>query len=345
MPLARLGDSSTWFYTARVPKDSRFIYGFVLADTPPVIPARAPGPDDVRTVVRDPENPSRFLGMSFVEMPSAPKGPLWHEAGAPRGRFTTEKLQSKALGEEREVVVYIPPGAEGPPGGTQAGKAPFPLLLAFDAEAYGGGAQESSIPLPALVDRLVEMKELPPTVVALVPNLPGRRGADLEMSARFAEFIANEVIPLLRKKYGVDPHPEKVTLTGSSDGGLASAWIALRYPKVVGNVLSQSGAFWVSPGLDEFPWPFDLEPGALIREFAKAPLKDIHFYLEAGKFEGHLLDSNRRMRDVLVAKGYSVTYREFSGGHDYFSWRESIAGGLVALAASRVGPAQGSLHH
>jgi hypothetical protein len=35
---------------------------------------------------------------------------------------------------------------------------------------------------------------------------------------------------------------------------------------------------------------------------------------------------------VLKAKGYSVQYSEFCGGHDYVSWRGSFADGLMALA-------------
>ena len=44
-----------------------------------------------------------------------------------------------------------------------------------------------------------------------------------------------------------------------------------------------------------------------------------------------LLGDNRRMRDVLEAKGYSVKYVEYSGGHEYTWWRVTIADALIAL--------------
>ena len=44
-----------------------------------------------------------------------------------------------------------------------------------------------------------------------------------------------------------------------------------------------------------------------------------------------MLEPNRHLRDVLRLKGYSVTYSEYNGGHDYACWRGSLAGGLVAL--------------
>ena len=36
-------------------------------------------------------------------------------------------------------------------------------------------------------------------------------------------------------------------------------------------------------------------------------------------------------RDDLHVAGYDVAYQEYSGGHDFFWWRETLADGLIAL--------------
>ena len=36
--------------------------------------------------------------------------------------------------------------------------------------------------------------------------------------------------------------------------------------------------------------------------------------------------------DVLTAKGYTVSYQECNGGHEYLCWRGALAGGLLYLA-------------
>jgi enterochelin esterase-like enzyme len=40
-------------------------------------------------------------------------------------------------------------------------------------------------------------------------------------------------------------------------------------------------------------------------------------------------------RDVLPAKGYVVQYQQFVGGHDGFSWRGTLADGLIAVLGTR----------
>lgn len=124
---------------------------------------------------------------------------------------------------------------------------------------------------------------------------------------------------------------------GSSLGGLGAAFCAFHHPGVLGAVLSQSGSFGYYPGWETDSGRTDSSPfGWLIRKFVTTRKLPIRFYLEAGMFETAvprgLLADNRRLRDVLEAKGYALTYSEFAGGHDYLNWRGSLADGLIALA-------------
>jgi enterochelin esterase-like enzyme len=133
---------------------------------------------------------------------------------------------------------------------------------------------------------------------------------------------------------------------GSSLGGLTAAYCAFHHSQVFGNVLSQSGSFWYAPW-EQTSVRFDLEPGAFIREVIAGAHVPVRFWMEVGMYElggGPLLGAsqlaqNRHLRDILSVKGYDVNYHEYSGGHDYATWRGSLADGLIALFGA---PASGS---
>jgi enterochelin esterase family protein len=107
----------------------------------------------------------------------------------------------------------------------------------------------------------------------------------------------------------------------------------LRYPHLFGNVLAQSGAFQFPPERKKGA------PASLMQAYARSPRRSLRFYLDGGTHETVLADnmpvsllgSVRHMRDVLVAKGYPVTYVEFEGGHDYACWKGTLADGLIHL--------------
>jgi len=126
-------------------------------------------------------------------------------------------------------------------------------------------------------------------------------------------------------------------VTGSSAGGLAAAHAAFRHPEVFGNVLSQSGAFWRgNEGTNGEPYEW------LTSRYAEAPRRDVRFVLEVGARETaralggaapSILESNRRLRDVLVAKGYPVAYAEVpDAGHGPEFWKLRLPEAIAALA-------------
>ncbi|MBO3743883.1 hypothetical protein [Actinoplanes flavus] len=45
------------------------------------------------------------------------------------------------------------------------------------------------------------------------------------------------------------------------------------------------------------------------------------------------LDACRDMHAALLDRGFPVTFREFSGGHDYVNWQHNFAEAILATCA------------
>lgn len=331
-PLARLDATELWYRTEQLPVDARFTYTFMhnyvnLAPGEKVeeLPQKV-----MQQARRDPFNPAAFPPGSIAaiaELPAAPPQPwLKPNPDAPRGEFKAEKFKSAVLNEERSIQIYTPPGYN-------ANGKPYPLLIYLDGEAA-----PLAIPLPVILDNLTASGKIPPLMALTIANVNVRtRMRDMAFSTNFADFIAKELVPELRKRYAITADPQQTVLGGFSGGGLAAAWVAMRHPQVVGAVLSQSGGFWLFEGatMETIPDLTFIETGWLTRQYATAPRLPLRFYLEVGTLEqsvtGNLVLENRRMRDTLTARGYPVTYSEYNGGHDALCWRGSIADGLIAL--------------
>lgn len=244
----------------------------------------------------------------------------------PAGNVEKKRIKSELLKNERDLSIYTPPGyrRDGPPNG---------LLVVFDEGSY-----LTLVPTPAILDNLLWEKRIAPMVAVLIANPDQEtRTRELPPNPDFADFLNNELIPWIRANYNITKDPGQVVVAGSSFGGIASVYAGLRHPETFGNVLCQSGSFWWSASKPE---PY-AEPNFLAKEFVKSPKLPLRFYMDAGSFEvdlngggGAILEPSRHMRDVLLAKGYEVHYQENVGGHDYLSWRGSLADGLIALVGN-----------
>ena len=102
-------------------------------------------------------------------------------------------------------------------------------------------------------------------------------------------------------------------------GGLMALYAGLRAPAVFGRVLSQSAALYMS------------KPDSVVFDLVRhGPIPPLRTWMDVGRYEW-LLDSNRRMRKLLLERGYDVVYQEYNGGHNYPAWRNQLGQGLEAL--------------
>jgi enterochelin esterase family protein len=61
-------------------------------------------------------------------------------------------------------------------------------------------------------------------------------------------------------------------------------------------------------------------------------MRPLKIWRDVGKYDlPGLLESNQRMKDMLIQKGYPLAYREYNAGHNYAAWRDEIWRGLEAL--------------
>jgi enterochelin esterase-like enzyme len=301
-----LAGTDVWFRTYEVRNDARFTYMLSENDSLRLMTSANRG----STPVVDPLNPRIFrTGQSYLELADAPAFLPENEASM-KGTLEVARFPSAASGNEYTAQVYLPPGyqREGPT---------HPLVVVLD-----GGVYTSTIPSPSILDTLIARGRLRPIVAVFLDTSFGRASA-LSCSRPFSDILATEVVPRVRTAYRAGLDRRETAVAGSSLGGLASSCAAIAHPDVFGNVLSQSGSYW---------WTPDAEPEWLTREVRQAPAPPVRFFMEVGAMEiPEQLETNRRFRDALLARGATVSYREFNGNHSYLPWRAGLADGLVAL--------------
>ena len=310
----RLGKTKLFFVTQVVANDARFNYGFTFFKLNKTGPN---GEIETRDVVHS------YDGL--VVMPNAPKQSyIIEKENVSKGKVSELSIKSSFLNEERKITVYTPSNYNE--------KLPHNLLIVFDGESYGGRVgRRARIPTPTILDNLITENKITPTIAVLVWNM-GKRGKDL-ISENFSDFIAKELIPWARSNYNIHPKASNIIVAGSSRGGFAASYIALNNSDIIGNVLSQSGSYWIKGTKDENHWIYPKDEGKLIKAYKKSEKLSIKFYMDVGLYDAgaSMLGMNREFRDILEIKGYEVDYNEFNGGHSYVNWRGTFSDGLISL--------------
>lgn len=329
--LEKLPNTNVWFRTYKLRNDGRFTYYISPNDSLlPVAQRRGRYWDTWRA---DPLNPRHFVMhedrdyvRSLVELSGAARIP-WLEAkpNVPKGRSKQFHVGSKILGEERSFWIYTPPGYS-------TDGQPYDLLVLFDGDSYA-----LDVPTATIIENLLEAGRIRPLVVLMVDQKD--RNVELACNERFTNFVAQEMVPWVRAHYHVTSSAAKTTIGGQSFGGLAAAFAGLRHPEVFGNILTTTAYFEWDPQEKSAADAEDLEYEWIIRQFAASPKLPLRFVITAGLFDWggdttpqpSSLAASRHMRDVLLAKGYAVSYREIAGADEVLTAAVTLPDALRAL--------------
>lgn len=324
--LTRVDGTDVWYKTYRVRNDARFAYN--ISPNDPLTSINDIKSDDAMkrrlAMLRiDPLNPHRcpttfgpYGGeSSYVELPRA-RPLLWSSSAArvPKGRIITTSIHSVILREDKKLWIYTPAGFTN-------SRNQYPLLVLFDGDRNINW-------IPKVLDILISEHHLPPIVAVMIDDsVPSARRTELPCNPAFADFLAKELVPWTHEHEHTTTQSERTIVAGASYGGLAAVFAALQHPDVFGNVISLSGSFWWKPDGSK-------QPEWLIHLAQTSPVSRTRFHLEVGLMESYPLqiDSNRRLRDTLIAKGYPITYFEYDGGHSSLNWSEGMVSGLESFA-------------
>lgn len=222
-----------------------------------------------------------------------------------------EEVPSRILGGSRKIQVYLPPE-------DLRSNERYPVLYLQDGTEFYRRANATRV-----ADNLISQKKVPPFIIVMVD--PADRMKDYWASDKFADFMAEELVPYVDSHYRTIKDRAARALMGASLGGTISVWTWLRHPDVFARVGGQSSALQI----DE-----ERVVNALAKLDGGARAKyPTRFYFDAGQFEPLILDLGRRTNVMLRAKGYPVAYHEAAVGHNYTAWRDRLADAYAALWA------------
>ncbi len=237
-------------------------------------------------------------------------------------------FHSRILGNEREVLVYLPPGYR------RATAQRYPVLYlqdgqnVFDSATAFGGVEWQ---VDETAQQLIRQRLVEPLIIVAVANMgeeriheytPTRGRVDPDGKSRkrsrgllrkYGRFLIEELKPFIDRTYRTRPEKEATGIGGSSLGGLASLLLGFWYPEVFTRIAALSPSIW---------WD-DCVIYRVVEEMDFLP-RSSRIWLDTGTNEagweraGHL-------RDLLGERGWrlygDLQYSEIPGGeHNEASW-------------------------
>ena len=272
--------------------------------------------------VIDPNNPFLKYNLlnteSQVEVTGSNSLP-WQISDVPRGELHRHFYKSAVAGDERDYIVYTPPGYD------PTARRHYPVLYLLhgysdDTTAWTGVGRANNI-----LDNLIARGQAKPMIIVMplgygtmeVVKAGWSRVRDQALWQRnvekFSAALLDEVMPQVEKSYRVSKDRQSRAIAGLSMGGTESLVVGLNH-------------------LERFAWIGAFSSGGLNTNFtAQFPTLDASanrqlrlLWIGCGR-EDRLIESNKQLCDWLQSKGVHYAWAEMAGVHSFRVWRRDLA--------------------
>jgi len=308
-PFRRIPATDLWTLSMDLPEGSRMEYKLELALGPH------------QKLVRDPLNPHTArdpYGSNSVVHGTGYVVPDWTfpDPEARAGTVEEHNVHSTALGEAREIGVYLPPRFRP--------TRRYPLLVVHDGFDYLRFAN-----LQAVLDNLIHRLEIPEMLVVLTQS--PQRMTEYADDERHADFLAQDLLAWCDERYPLVPNRSAKGLLGASFGAVASLAAAWRHPGIFGKLGLQSGSFAFTDIGEHDRGPLFDPIVEFVNAFRAKPGRPAdRVFLSCGTYES-LIYYNRSIYPLLAATGMDVRFSDVRDGHNWENWRDRLREGLSFL--------------
>ncbi len=309
--------------------------------TPPIRDPNTPG-FVTATELPDGVNPPVDADGNYILGPTHKRAPeMTAQEGVPKGAvfdFTMKSVDSKiypGIARVPNTFGQIDPSDSAKLIVTTSHPAPYTRrVMVYVPKQYVPGTAAPFIvgadgPDRALftaLDNLIAQHRVPMMIAISIANGGGdaqgsERGLEYDtMSGRYAEFVENEVLPLVETRCDVKltKDPDGRAAMGDSSGGACALIMAWYHPELYRRVLTYSGTYVNQQ------WPYNPQAPHGAWEFhehliPENPAKPLRIWMEVGdrdNFNPNVMRdnmhdwvvANENMAKVLAAKGYHYQF-------------------------------------
>ncbi len=257
--------------------------------------------------------------LSLPDMPEPQFGADSKEqSGVPKGKVIDFVFDNSKVfpGTKRRIHLYIPANHDP--------KKEAAVMVFQDGHTYVNPKGEFRV--TTVFDNLIASGDMPPVIGIFID--PGHKGDSRPespwknnnrsfeydtLSADYATFLIDEILPLVEKDFKLTEDPEMRAICGTSSGGICAWTVAWERPDAFRKVASSIGSFTNIRGGDAYPGMIRKTDTKPIRGFFQEGVNDLD------NLHGNWPLGNMAMEAALEFKKYDHRYvwghGEHSGKH------------------------------